>query len=805
MCAKKKAVESEEVSLDIYNKNITESDAGEYIKEVVMRYGINVSVFRACSAILDGLTPVKRRMLYTFYKAGAYNDKRRVKANELLGPVQALHPHGELSINKSFTNEIKSWENNAPLFDTHGNCGSLTGQPAAAVRYLETRLSKFTMKCFFDDFDPDITDMVESNTRRTKEPVTIPAKYPYFLLSLNTGIGWGNSMSIPPFNLTEVLRLTQALLRNPQMTNVYLYPDSPRGYSIIENDDIGQICDTGRGTLKIQAQMKYHETEDGKRYISVKGFPEQTYMDNIMKQIVQLTRTKKITGISTLRDNTSLDNVEFWVMLTPDADPEFVMDVLYKKTSLRSHILIDMNFAGRTNMQPLGLKPALLFWIDNRIDVKQKFLIKKLSRTKERIHTVEGIIDALSPNKVERTVEIIKNATDDADSINKLVAEYGLTTYQASIINDTKLSRINKNSQQKFIEEREVLLKEVKNLESYVTSREKIKDIIYEELEEGIKLFGKPRQCSIIGSEVLETPTHRYSVVVTKKYIKKMSVNATTIGQLDSSDEVIGIWRDVPETATLRLIDDIGKCYCIGIDKINPSDAVSKGTTLNTFGVIGVPVKGFFDDKIDNFEDYSLVLFTTNGFIKRTSLDQYSKSRMSLQAINLNKGDKICYMSIIRNDMSDNSVTDFPLIYTANGQGIAIKLGDIQMTDRMTKGLRHLALDDGDVVQGICEPEDNGKVIVITTKGMAKICAVDDIFKTTKRKASMIRITALGAGDTVYKIIPVTEDINKITYYMQSGEHGSIQLSDIKETTRVSKGLKTIPVKRGDSIIRLKY
>ena len=805
MCARKKATANDEISLEMYDKNITESDAGEYIREAVLRYGINVSVFRACSAILDGLTPVKRRMLYTFYIKGATNNKRRFKANDLLGPVSGLHPHGEQSINKSFTNEIKPWETNAPLFDTHGNCGSLTGQDAAAVRYLETRLSKFAMKCFFDDFDPDITDMVESNTRTTKEPVTIPAKYPYFLLSLNTGIGWGNSMSVPPFNLIEVFRLTQALLRNPKMTNAYLYPDSPRGYNIIESDDIVQICNSGRGTLKIQAQMKYCESNDGMRYISVKGFPEQTYMDPIMKQISELVKTKKINGISTLRDNTSLDNVEFWVILTPEADPEFIMDMLYRKTSLRSYVSIDMNFAGRTEMQPLGLTPALLFWIDNRIDIKQRYLIKKLSRTKERIHTIEGIIDALSPENVERTVEIIKNAADDADSINKLVKEYGLTTYQASIINDTKLSRINKNSQLKYIEEKDQLIGEIAELEKCVTSRNKIKDIIYEELEEGIKLFGKPRQCNIVSADVLESPTHHYSVALTKKYIKKMSVNTSTIGQLESNDEVIGFWKDVPETATLRVIDDIGKCYSIGIDKINPSDAVSKGTVLSTFGVAGIPVKGFFDDKIDNFEDYSMVLFTTNGFIKRTGLDQYNRSRMTMQAINLNKGDKVCYMNIIRNDIADTDSDGYPLIYTANGFGIALKLSEVQMTDRMTKGLRHLAIDDGDYVQGICEPEDNGKVIVMTTKGYCKICAVDDIFKTTKRKASMIRITALNDGDSVYKIIPITEDMNKITCYMQSGEHVTVQLSDIKETTRMSKGLKTIPVKRGDSIIRIKY
>lgn len=794
---------TEDIDLSIYNKNVRESDVGEYIREVVLRYGINVSVFRACSAILDGLTPVKRRMLYTFYKVGATNDKPRVKAVEPLGKVTALHPHGDQSIEKSFTNEIKYWETNAPLFDTHGNCGSLTGEPAAAIRYLETRLSKFAMKCFFDEFDEGITDMVEAYTRRTKEPVTIPSRYPYFLLSLNTGVGWGNSMSLPPFNLVEVFRLTQALLKNPRMDNVYLYPDSPRGYNIIESNDIVNICDIGRGTLKIQAQLTYHEGDEY-NYISVKGFPEQTYMDPIMVQIVNLIKANKLTGVKTLRDNTSLDRVEFWVILTNDADPNFIMDVLYRKTSLRTFVSIDMNFAGRTHMQPMGLKPALLFWIDNRINVKQKYYIKKLSRCKERIHVIEGIIDALSSKNVQKTIDIIQKSSSDQESINNLMDTYGLTSYQANVINDTKLNRINKGNQNKFTEELESLEKEVKKLQGIVMSRDKIKDIIYDELEEGITLFGKPRQCSIIGAKALEAPIHHYSVAVTKKYIKKMSVNATVIGQLDSDDEVVGIWQNVPETATLRLIDERGKCNSISIDKINPSDAVSKGTPLVTFNVNYTPIRGFFDDKIENPEDYSMVIFTKNGFVKRTILDQYMKSRLTLYGIKLGDNDRVCYMAIIKNDIGNESNEYYPLIYTTMGNGISFNLMDIPLTDRNTKGTKYLLVEEGDSIQGICEALTE-EVLVITSKGFVKTCDTDDVFKATKRKSAMAKLTGLNDGDTVFKIIPVSEDMKKISCYMNSGEKIDIHMKDIKHTTRVSKGYKTVPVKRGDSIIRIKY
>ena len=224
--SKKTKQELEEPDYSIYESNIEDIESDEYIRDIVIKYGVNVSVFRSCSTLLDGLIPVQRRRLYTFYKKGAFPDKPYFKVDDLLGPVAALHPHGPQSIANSFINDIKYWENNVDVFDCHGNKGSVTGQRAAAVRYLEARLSRYAMKCFFDEFDPEITDMVLSNTRNSKEPAIIPSRYPHFLLTLTTGIAWGNAINIPPFNVNEVFSLTKALIKNPKITNVYLYPDT---------------------------------------------------------------------------------------------------------------------------------------------------------------------------------------------------------------------------------------------------------------------------------------------------------------------------------------------------------------------------------------------------------------------------------------------------------------------------------------------------------------------------------------------------------------------------------------------------
>lgn len=804
-----KKQESIEFYNDLYNQNISDADTGEYIKEIMVRYGVNVSVFRACPMIIDGLTPGQRRRLYTFYKKGATPDKPRFKVDDLLGPVTGLHPHGKQSIEASFTNDIKSWETNVEVYDVNGNTGSLTGDRAAATRYLEARLSKYAMKCFFDEFDPDIADMVPSNNRRDLEPVSIPTKYPHFLFSLATGIAWGNAISLPPFNVNEVCDLTIALIKNPSMTNVYLYPDSPRGYDIIESERIGEICDSGRGSLKIQARMDVYEDETIGKYIEVKGFTEQTNMNSIMKKISEMVINKEINGIDTLADKAHIDDVKFWIILKKDAEPQFIINTLYKKTGLRSNVDIGMNFAGRTSMQQVGLKHSLLLWIENRINFKHRIYLKQLNKKKSRIQELDGIIMMLSKENREATTKIISESNSDKEAIENLInyyKDYNITSYQAASILEIKLSRISRGNQDKYKEEQDKLRDEIKEIFDIVTSREKIKNKIIEELNECKTLFGRPRQCRIVSPEVLEPPVYKFNIVITQKYIKKLSPNSVNVGIVEPDDEVVAVFNNVPETSQIYAVDTLGKIYNIKLSKVKSHELVSKGDDLQSLvGLKGKVIKGFkVDKKHENIDTVHMVFFMQSGIMKRTPLSQYVTNRVELQGAVLNKDDFVSYATLIDtvNHEEDDSHV---LMYTKNGLGIAMDLNEVTVTDRLTKGSKYLKLEDGDEIQGVCELEElDNDILVITSKGYAKFCEINEIIKTTKRRADMIRLTGLNNEDTVFKIIPWHKDYKKIQCVLQSGNKVDLNPTEVENTTRVSKGKKYIPVKRGDAIVKIK-
>ena len=827
--ARKNNLQNEEY--ESFEVNIQDVTIDEYIQAAVLRYGCNVSIFRISPAFKDGLTPVKRRILFAMYKAGATYNGPRQKAAHLLGLVSAYHPHGNMSIEKAFVNEIKEYETNAVLFDTHGNCGSATGQGAAAIRYLDTKLSRFATMCFFhkDDYYEDLLDMTETYTRYMKEPVTLPSRYPYMLLSNITGVGWGNAFSSVPFNLTEVFQLTQALIKNPNMTNVYLYPDSPRGYDIFESDDIVNLCDEGKGTLKIQARIEYGEEiiqtkksskskeeddEDKKskgkliRYLTVTGLPEQTVMDAITQKISTMILNKDITGISTWEDKCYLnddgsEHIEFRLILTPDADPNIIKDMLYRKTQLRHYLSLNLNFAARTSMKHLGVKECLLMWISNRISYKSKAIAKKAYKLKERMHVLEGIIEILSPGNLDTTIGIIRHAEDTEDATMKLVERYGVTSYQARCVATIRLSDLTRKAKDNYQKEMDELKIQIAELNNIIGNTDKIKEIICEELEEGIKLFGRPRACRVISAEMLKPVEFKYNIVVTKKYIKKMSVNAKSVGTLASDDEVVRTFTDVSESTPVFIIDDLGKTYCINLSKIKPTEPTARGNDLsNVAGLKGIPVAAFCgkSDLIENNPDISIVMFTESGIIKQSYLKNYITNRKELQGITLNKDDKVCHVMIY--DHHDYKDEPYVLIYTEQGLGIAIDLQSIPYTERVSKGGNYLKLENGDIVKGVSDITED-RLFVVTSKGYGKICEMDDIFKTSKRRAAMIKLTGLSDDDKVLKIMPHT-DGGKYVFVLQSGERIEVNKNDIITTTRVSKGKKMVPVKKGDSIIKIR-
>lgn len=790
---------------EAYESNIEQAEVGVYTRNKVLLYGVNVSVARACSSLDDGLNPARRRIIWNmFTDHKLLPTGRYVKVTEFLWETARYHPHGNLTIENTFGNIIKPWESNALLIDVDNNSGSLTGDGAAAPRYLDAKLSMYCYKCFFEDFDETIIDMVPNYIKTCFEPVVFPAKYPNFLVSLTTGIGWGNSIDIPPFNLEEAFRLTQALLVNPDMDKVYLFPDSPRGYDVIDNGTIRDICAAGHGTVRIRARMEYHEDEN---YISVTGFTEGTTMDQITKQIYNLIQNKKIIGISDIHDKSTIWTTECWIYLKKHTDPNYIMELLYKKTGLEGYAAINFNFADRTHMLELGMKDAILEWLDRAIDYKQRYYIKQLSRKKERKMKLEAIVKVLThTSDWQKVSEIIETAETDEDIIASLKEDFGVNSLQAEEISNISLRQKAKSRVEKYKNELNEIDDIISDLEGLVRSKKRIKDKIYDDLEEGIKLFGKPRNCRIIKEKDLKKNVIHFRIAITKKYVKKLSIGGKIIGLVDSDDEVIGYYADVTEDSSIFISDTLGKFYKLNIAKLTPCDATNKGVELLSLGIKGDVIRTMYIDSTvldeKQMDDCDMVTFTRTGIIKASPLSQYLKSKGEIQGILLSPDDAVCYTCLHNKSVPGDN---HKLIYTKHGMGIVIDLNTVTRTDRLTKGVRHLKLD-GDVIQGICDSDGVSELYIITNKGYGKRCDLDDILTASKRKENMARLTGLNDGDEVFRILPVNEETlqTKIIFYMQSGEKKEILCSEIEKTTRVSKGKKLIGVRRGDSIVKIK-
>lgn len=790
---KKSYHEMKNIPIEAYNTNVESADISEYTEYMMLKYGINVNLARAVTSINDGLIIGVRRILWTMYELGLTPGKM-TKASEFLGRVQKYHPHGDLPTTGTFEQMSKYWETNGLLLDIQGNQGSVSGANAAAARYLEGCLSKYAYECFFKEFDPEITDMMDNYTRTAKEPISLPSKYPNFLMSKSEGIGWGISQTMPPFNFKEVCETTIALIKDPTLENVYLYPDSPRGYEIMETPNIIDICNEGTGSLAIRACIKYNK--DG-HYLSITGFPEATTMKDIISEISRLTSEKKLNGIKDVSDQTHFNHVEFWIHLKKEADPNYIIRELYSKTSCKGYATLNMNFAERTKIVHLGIKDALLLWIDRRIDQKQKIYNKKLKELNERIHTLTILIWIAQSNKIDETIDIIRNSPTMEDAVCKLVNAYNISSYQADVIASMKLGQFNKKHVGDWVAEYDKIQSIIPKISEIVRSKAKIKEVIIDELEDGIRMFGKPRACKIISNS--NNYDIKYNIIVTKRYIKKLSSYTHQIGYLDSKDEVIGIFTSMIDDNVIMLVDKKGRCYSFPISKLVPNDLSSRGTELiSSFGVKSDIVKAVNMNKAD--DSMNLIMFTKKGNIKKTPLSQYisKTSKSDFTGIILSDDDELCNVDMCKNDNEH-----WVLVYTNNGVGIGINMASITTTNKATMGGNFLKLDNGDYVVGSCDMETSD-ILIITTKGKMKICGVCEVMKTTKRRQEMIRLTSLDNGDSVFRIIPVHDNMTHFTVIMQSGEKCLININDINRTTRISKGFKMINVKRNDSIIKIK-
>lgn len=795
-----------------FDQGVQEEDIVEYTKENVVKYGANVVLARSLPCVIDGLTPVRRKILYMMYHdEGLLPTKPFVKVSQWLKRVTMYYAHGEGSVESTFESMIKDWETNGSLIDVSGNRGSVMGTRASQNRYLEARLSLYAYKCFFEEFDEDAVDMTPNYLQTLMEPVWLPSKYPNFLVSVAIGIAWGYSANLVPFSIKEAFELTKRIIQEPDLDpkEIYLFPDSPRGYEILDDGKAPLYCASGKGSFSIRARLKVVVLPNKEEVIDVSGFPEGVSMDDTMKALGVLIEEKAIYGIDYASDESTIYDAHYHLHLKKGTDPQQVIAQLYGNpaTKLVGSCSIGFNFvSGMEIIDNLSLEYAIRYWIDQRVDYLQKYYVRRINDLEKKYHAYTGLLSVMTEDRFEKASAIIRKANDDDEMITLIAKEFGLTSYQAEVVSNLSLRDNNQSRREKIRKDADLIPMKLKQVEAIIESRKTLEKKICEDLDEGIELFGRPRQCKIIRKNRLVQTVVTYRLLITQSSIKKIPTAGSSVGIVE--DDVIGYYPTVSDGHRLIVINDAGMVYNVDFRKLKVLEPAAKGySLLDVAGMTGNAIFSYlyYPERIPELEKINLYMFTAHGFVKATPIQEYFGGKSVIQGISLNEGDQVTGVYAC-----DPETHEYALIYTPNGNAILQDPAEIDVSGRTTKGSRWLAFQEDDTVQGVCQiVKKRGqevKICIVTRKGYVKISPLADIFVSKKRRSMMMSISRLVEGDSVYKIFPVEKDWEKkqIIGHMASGNKIHIDCNTIKELPRLSKAEKRIPVPRGDSIVRVR-
>ena len=409
----------ERVYLD--DSRIERANIADLNTENMKLYGANINLARVFPEIHDGLKLVERRILFAMYYISKAIKKKK-KVLTLTGDVMQIHAHGDASVYGTMVRIAQPWNMVIPYITGQGNFGNISGEEAAASRYLEAQLSEYAIDCFFSDFDPDIILMQETYNRDMKEPVHLPSKYPNCLLSSADGLGFGPATHIPTFNFEEVIQATIQLIKNPKY-RPYLIPDITTGCLIIDEGKFQEICDTGRGTFKMRAEIVKDEKD---KCIIIKSIPFQVSLPSVKEKIAELIENKVINGFKQMKDY-SASKIHLEMYFRPEVDLDNIISILYTKTRLQETYPVQMKMVDDFSVEDFNVKSALLRWIDIRFQFKRKAFINQLVKLEERNHILKVLIMILDGKNGEKTLSIIKSSTKE-EIIEKLVKTYKITT-----------------------------------------------------------------------------------------------------------------------------------------------------------------------------------------------------------------------------------------------------------------------------------------------------------------------------------------------------------------------------------------
>ena len=803
---------------ELIERRIRNIDIEHEMKKSFLDYSMSVIVSRALPDVRDGLKPVHRRILYTLHENNLTPDKPYRKCADTVGSVLGrYHPHGDASVYDAMVRLAQDFSMRYPLVDGHGNFGSVDGDPPAAYRYTESRMSKISLS-LLTDIDKDTVDFMPNYDDRLQEPVVLPSRFPNLLVNGSTGIAVGMATNIPPHNLGEAIDAAILLIDNPDATLDELMqklkgPDFPTGGVIMGRSGIRAAYATGRGKITLRARTEIEEMAGGRERIIVTEIPYMVNKARLIESIADLVKEKRVEQISDLRDESDRDGMRIVIELKREANAQLVLNRLYSYTQLQDTVGVILLALVDEVPKVMSLKELLTHYVDFQGQIILRRTRFDLKKAREREHILEGL--KLVCDNTDEVISIIRHSKDQNDSKANLMARFGITDLQAGAIVAMRLGQLSGMERIKIEQELAEILQKVAEYESILADYGKVMGIVKEELTGLKQKFADPRRTEILavsGEMDIEDLIPVEDCVITLThfgYLKRQPVDQYKT-QRRGGRGISGMTRreeDFVEELFICSSHDYvmfftnrGRCFRLKGYEIAEGSRTSRGTNIvnllqlepeeKVTAMIKTTQEEYTDDRY-------LVMVTRRGVIKRTPMSQYRNVRkLGLIAIGLDEGDELAWVR-----QTDGSSQ----LLVATRQGMAIRFAEEEARplSRTARGVRAITLEEGDEVVGMARVREGNQptVLTVSESGLGRRTEIDQ-YRLQSRGGKGIRNYYVDKNGPVagVKLVDADDDVILIT---DDGVIIRIPAAEITVQSRYGGGVKAMRVAEGSRVVTL--